>query len=75
MTSTEQVSKEEPHRVRVNYSTWIQGNNKHTVLHTIYAVFTAVGAAKTMPDGSEHMVNTINVPSDAAENVDCKMYV
>ena len=36
---------------------------------------TAVGAAKTMLDGSEYMVTSITVPSEPAETVDCKTYV
>ena len=35
----------------------------------------ALGAAKTMLDGSEYMVNSITVPSEGAETVDCKTYV
>ena len=37
-----------------------------------------VGAVKGMLDGSEtaeYMVNSITVPSEAAETVDCKTYV
>ena len=34
----------------------------------------AVGAPKTMLDGSENIVTSITVPSEAAETVDCKTY-
>lgn len=35
----------------------------------------AIGAAKTMLDGSEYMVNSITVPSEAPETVGCNTYI